>query len=245
MRSIVSIFSLVLLPLYSGKNNDVLEVPVMEMLGVDVSHHQKAIDWQRVAEQQSINFAFVKATEGGDFIDTLFCKNWEDLRKHGIRRGAYHFFRAYGCGYEQALHFLKTVEFAPGDLAPVLDVETSDNMSPEILQQEAAVWLNTVEQHLGIRPILYSNQHFYDRYLAGAFDDYPLWVARYSEEKPWLQSGKRWDIWQYANDGCIDGISRRVDMNIFYGTQAMLDRLCWFPAQNASTLCPAEASVAP
>jgi len=47
-----------------------------EVHGIDVSHYQKVIDWNTVA-QQNIEFAFVKASEGQTYRDSLFCGNWD------------------------------------------------------------------------------------------------------------------------------------------------------------------------
>lgn len=207
---------------------------------MDVSHYQKEIEWDTVVARQTLDFAFVKATEGHEYQDSMFCHNWDALRRLGIRRGAYHFFRAYGCGVEQAINFLQTVDMQPGDLAPVLDIERTDGVSPETMIEEANIWLQLVESHLGIKPIIYTNQYFYETYLAGHFEEYPLWIARYSDERPLLATGKKWAIWQYSNEGCIDGICKKVDLNIFPGTSDMLDQLCWFPAS-----VTAEQDVAP
>ena len=241
MRYLAASF-LMMVPLWFGGPSRVSRLVFEELQGVDVSHHQKRIDWDTVAVKGNVDFAFVKATEGGDFIDTLFCQNWEDLRKIGLRRGAYHFFRSYGCGDVQARHYLTTVEMAPGDIVPVLDIETTDGMPQEVIVQEAAIWLKTVEQHLRVKPIIYTNQYFYDRYLAGHFDDYPLWIARYSGTQPILNNGKRWHIWQYSNTGLIPGIRKAVDLNLFIGTPEMLDQFCWFPKPVVQGM---EAVVAP
>lgn len=222
-------FLMFLAPIMSVRKGEAPIIPLEELHGVDVSHHQKEIEWKMVFEVNPIDFAFVKATEGNDFVDSMFCYNWESLRDQGVRRGAYHFFRAYGCGDEQAVNFLSHVEMQPGDLIPVLDIERTDGIAPEIMLEEAKIWLKMVEDSLCIKPIIYSNQHFYDTYLAGQFDQYPLWIARYSEDSPCLADGRIWDIWQYSNQGCIDGISQKVDLNMFVGTHDMLSRLCWFP----------------
>jgi lysozyme len=111
----------------------------------------------------------------------------------------------------------------------VLDIEVLDGIAPEVMVQEAKIWLEQVEKQLGVKPIIYTNQHFFERHLAGHFDDYPLWIARYSTDKPSLNSGKQWDIWQFSNEGCVDGISKKVDLNVFPGTSEMLERLCWYP----------------
>ena len=197
-----------------------------ELKGIDVSHYQEAIDWDAVAARQRPDFVFVKCTEGSDYADSLYCQNWEALGRLGIRRGAYHFFRAYGCGDVQARHFLQTAELRPGDLAPVLDLETTSDMPPEIMIEEARVWLQIVEEQLGVKPIIYSGYRFYERYLAGHLEGYPLWIARYSEKSHALSGGKIWNIWQYSNQGCVDGICRKVDVNVFPGTPEMLDQLC-------------------
>lgn len=42
-----------------------------EMQGVDVSHYQGEIDWSRI-EEQGIQFAYIKATEGSHSVDAAF-----------------------------------------------------------------------------------------------------------------------------------------------------------------------------
>lgn len=238
-----SLFLLMLYPLWTG-NGVALAPPQGVLHGIDVSHYQLDINWEEVMAKQPLEFAFVKATEGQEYTDSMFCRNWEALARFGVRRGAYHFFRSYGCGYEQAEHFLETVDMQPGDLAPVLDFETTDGMPTEVMLEEARTWLQMVEAALHVKPIIYTNQHFYETYLAGVFDNYPLWVARYSTDRPALSTGKDWHFWQYSNQGCLDGICQKTDLNIFEGTPAMLDALCWFP-QHSGGDSPAEANAAP
>jgi len=242
MLRICVILLLLVVPLGINRHSVGSQVPATELMGLDVSHHQHEILWDTVVAKQPLEFAFVKATEGVDFTDSLFAHNWSELARLGVRRGAYHFFRAYGCGLEQAQHFLQTVEMQPGDIAPVLDLESSDGVSKEVLLEEARIWIQTVEQQLGVKPIIYTNLHFYERFLVGAFDDNPLWIARYSDNMPCLSSGKRWDIWQYSNEGCVEGIPKKVDLNMFMGTSSMLERLCWYPAETTAAQTPVESA---
>ncbi len=227
----LTIFPFLFAPIWGVDSTGLLVLaPEALVQGVDVSHHQKQIEWDTVAAHENIGFAFVKATEGGDFVDSLYCYNWENLQRLDIRRGAYHFFRPNSCGYEQACHYLETVEMAAGDLPPVLDAEVLDGVTPDVLVEEMHIWLNIVTNTLGIKPIIYTNQHFYDRFLSGrGFDDYPLWIARYANDRPTLRDGRKWDFWQCANDGCVEGISKKVDLNIFPGTSDMLEDRCWKP----------------
>ncbi len=229
MRLLAFLFFL-FCPVWSGRNTGVLDPPAALILGIDVSHHQKRIDWRQLVQRSEVHFVFVKATEGGDFLDSLFSENWAWLREMGIRRGAYHYFRPKRDGALQAEHYLRTVELQPGDLAPVLDIETTDGRRPEIVRREALEWLQKVEKALCVRPIIYTNQYFYERHLAGYFDDYPLWIARYSDEHPRLNT-RSWHFWQFSEKGRLPGISRPVDLNVFRGTPRMLDRLCWYPQE--------------
>ncbi len=214
-------------PNWGGRADHALSPMAAALRGVDVSHHQKEIEWDSVATKAPLDFAFVKATEGQDFVDSLFCQNWDALKRLGIRRGAYHFFRAYGCGDEQARLFLSQVEMLPGDLAPVLDIECLDGIEPEVMRQEARIWLEMVEKQLGVKPIIYANLHFYETYLAGHFDDFPLWIARYSDKQPMLANGKSWSFWQYTDCACMSGIKEsEVCLDYFIGTHDQLDQLC-------------------
>lgn len=191
--------------------------------GIDVSHYQSHIDWPTVADQ-GMQFAFVKATEGATHVDSLFCRNWDEMRQAGLVRGAYHFYRPRTPAELQAIQFIHRVELAPGDLPPVLDVEVLDGVSNDLLLDGLRTWLFLAELHYGVKPILYTNLKFYNRHLAGHFTDYPLWIARYNEREPVLACGSAWDFWQYGNRGTLPGIDGYVDFNVFSGDSlALLD----------------------
>lgn len=192
--------------------------------GIDVSRYQLNINWEKVA-QQGIHFAFVKATEGATHLDTLFDKNWKAINAAGIRRGAYHFFRPNTDPLLQAQHFIDHVDLAAGDLPPVLDIEVLDNNHPTLIIASLKIWLDTIYQHYGVRPVLYTNLKYYNKHLAGHFDDYPLWIARYSKEEPVLACGRDWQFWQYGNRGNLLGVDGYVDFNVFYGDWMDLDQL--------------------
>ena len=192
--------------------------------GIDVSHHQAQINWPRVAEQ-NINFTFIKASEGQDHKDTMFVTNWSSSKEAGIKRGAYHFFLPKVSSLFQAKNFIASVKLEPGDLPPVLDVEVM-NVSKSALINRMHTWLDIVEKHYQIRPIIYTNLKFYNKYLAKDFDDYPIWIARYSSRLPLLKNGFKWQFWQYGDRGILDGIPAHVDFNVFNGTLEELEKLC-------------------
>jgi lysozyme len=204
-----------------------------ETWGVDVSHHQGTIDWARVAATPRLRFAYVKATEGGDFVDPAFTRNWSEARRAGLRVGAYHFFNLCKPGAEQARHFLSVVPRAgplpspaprgdggPGtrdDLPPALDLELGPpcRRPPprDVVAREVAAWLAEVERVDGRRPVLYVTHESYDLFLRGAEPPGPLWVRAILDE-PALDPGHAWTVWQFWPRGRVAGIAGPVDLNV-------------------------------
>lgn len=188
--------------------------------GVDVSHHQGKIDWGRLSlatyRERPINFVFMKATEGGDFVDDNFQQNFASARECGLVRGAYHFFLPDVSAEVQARNFINQVRLVPGDLPPVLDIEVMGKGGVEELQQRAASWLSIVERHYGVAPIIYASYKFKLSYLnQPPFTHYPYWIAHYNVDD--LEYTGSWKFWQHTDRGRLDGIDTRVDLNIFNG----------------------------
>lgn len=198
--------------------------------GIDVSKYQGRVDWKKVSSIEhkgvDIDFAFIKATEGYALFDLYFERNWEESRKHNILRGAYHFFRPRVSGKEQAELFIAKVKLSPGDLPPVLDVEVVDGVPPKRMRAQIRAWLEAVEEHYGMRPIIYTYESFYTQHLSGHFPDYLVWVARYDRPKVRLKGRNSWTFWQHTAKARIPGISNHVDMNVFNGTKEELQSIC-------------------
>ncbi|MEI6947434.1 glycoside hydrolase family 25 protein [Paraflavisolibacter sp. H34] len=199
-----------------------------EIHGIDVSRYQQRISWEAVKAMQvkdiRLGFAFIKATEGNGNLDPYFRRNWKKAKEAGIVRGAYHFFIASKDGHRQAQNFISKVELESGDLPPVLDVEQTHRASAEEIRREVKKWLEALEEHYNIKPIIYTNVVFYDTYLKGYFDDYPLWVAHYLQpQRPRIR--RDWVFWQHSEAGRVNGILSRVDFNVFNGDSAAFKSL--------------------
>jgi len=204
-------------------------------VGVDVSHHQGAIDWKALAVEQ-FAFAFIKATEGAQNADQLFSRNWPGPKDAGLLRGAYHFFRPSADPRIQANNFLQTVrELSPGDLPPVLDVEVLDNQPPAKVLDDLQCWLEAVELALRRKPILYTGPSFWRSALGNStrFASYPLWIAHYTQaSEPSLPGGwKSWTFWQHSDHGRVSGAAGPIDLNRFHGSHA--DLLILAPGMSA------------
>ena len=206
-----------------------IDIPENFMLhGIDVSHHQYNIDWEAVKDMQvkniKIGFAFIKATEGLGRVDNTFRRNWYNAREAAIPVGAYHYFISSKSGKAQAENFIETVNLQKGDLPPVLDIEETNGASAEDIQQRVRDWLERIEQFYKLRPIIYTNVDFYQNFLAGNFDDYPLWVAHYLVlDKPHIE--RNWIFWQYNEKGHVNGIDANVDFNVFNGDSTAFRKL--------------------
>lgn len=192
--------------------------------GFDVSHHQGHIDWAALSEVQNtpfpIRFVFMKASEGGDFSDTAFVHNFNEARKNGFIRGAYHFYNPKTDALRQADFFIRSVKLEPGDLPPVLDIETrSDNMDK--LRRDLKIWLRRIENYYKVKPILYTSYKFKTRYLNDSvFNSYPYWIAHYYVDSVEYQG--EWKFWQHTDVGRLPGIDEQVDLNVFNGSMEEL-----------------------
>ena len=189
------------------------ELGASERYGVDVSSHQGEIDWDAVSSDD-VEFAYIKATEGGDFIDDWFDRNWVDAQNAGLEVGAYHFFTLCRPGAEQAQNYLNVVPLAEADLAPALDLEFPGNCSKrppiEQVQQDVAAWIEKVEEAAGRDVLLYVEKPFDDQYHITSMFEQRTWHRKILRRP----DGDRWDVWQFSFFADVDGIDGGVDLNI-------------------------------
>jgi lysozyme len=211
---------------YTGFGIDVH--PAYQIHGIDVSHYQSAINWQDVKQMEfqhvKIGFAFIKATEGTDQVDEYYLHNWYGAKRNNIITGAYHYFYADKSAAIQARNFIDIVSLSKNDLPPVLDVEDIGNASAGQLQQAIHEWLDSVQNYYHVKPIIYTYVDFYENYLAGKFDNYPLWIANYlSTDRPDINND--WLFWQHSQSGHVNGIDGYVDFSVFNGDSSTFSNL--------------------
>ena len=200
-----------------------------EIHGVDISHYQGEIDWDKLRdamiEGYPLRFIMIKATEGSTKLDDKFVDNFYQARENGYIRGAYHFWSNKSSARSQAYHFLDKVHLQEGDLQPVLDVEHKPaDKSVEEFQQDILTWLHIVEDKYHVKPILYTYYKFKEQYLSTpVFEDYPYWIAHYYVDK--IEYKGNWKFWQHTDVGKLPGIKGYVDFNIYNGSYYDLKKL--------------------
>ena len=201
------------------RNFQVLLNKGTKSVGIDVSEYQGEIDWSKVnavEEQFPIQFVFVRATVGNDRVDKAFDVNWLGAKDKNIIRGAYHYYRPNENSLEQAALFIETVRLSKGDFPPVLDIEKlPKNQSVARLKIGLRRWLEAVEAHYKVKPIIYTGEKYYDDFLKEEFSDYLFWIANYNFYRERIE--ENWLFWQFTEKGTVLGIEGNVDLNIYNG----------------------------
>jgi len=205
-------------------NPDPRDYPVR---GIDVSHHQGAIGWRRV-KASGVDFAYLKASEGGDHRDRTFSVNAQAAAQAGLPTGAYHFFTLCKPGEEQARNFLTATATARLRLAPAIDLEFGGNCAARPARRdfhrELARYIRVVRAVTGREPVLYVTEDFHAAYIAQSpFQRRSMWVRDLvgGLNKP---AHARVIIWQYGARGRVPGIEGPVDLNAWVGDEAAFAR---------------------
>ena len=173
-----------------------------------------------MVKSDKTDFAYIKATEGGDWVDRKFQTNWKEARAANIIVGAYHFFTFCRPGLDQAKNFINTVPVDATALPPAVDLEYGGNCKTtktnnEIVN-ELKAFLRLVEKHYRTKAILYVTPEFYQSFSGYKFlKEYRLWVR--SIARPPSYGEENWEIWQFHNRGKKQGIQGPVDLNVAKG----------------------------
>jgi len=190
-----------------------------QTLGVDVSSYQENVDFS-ILKEQGIEFAYIKATEGASHKDSSFNEKWKNALDAGVLAGAYHFFSYNVSGAEQAKNFINTVGDLEGRLIPAVDMELSIEEVKNPPEVESVVkglkaFLAVLEEKYGVKPLIYAQKDYYDKYLAADFADYPRWV-RNVFYPILVDVGDDWAVWQYHDKGELKGYEgeKYIDMNV-------------------------------
>jgi GH25 family lysozyme M1 (1,4-beta-N-acetylmuramidase) len=157
-----------------------------------------------------------KCTEGVDFVDPEFARNWESMGDiqssdagQAIWRFAYLYFHPGEDPATQARHLVNTampLGFIPGRDHFVLDHEETDGLSPMDVSFAAWVCAHTIRTLVPeSRVIIYTYPYFaIDGYCA-MLGEHSLWIADYGVPTPYVPPPWRgrypWSFWQDSSNG--------------------------------------------
>lgn len=195
----------------------------MSLKGIDTSSYQAGLPDATI----EADFIIFKATEGVGYVDKDCAPSYAEAKAAGKLLGVYHFARPDGNDpVSEANFFVDNVQGYIGEAVLVLDWETNpkDNVT------WAKVWLDTVYNRTGVRPIIYmsaSPANAYD--WSSVWSDYALWVAAYPDNNvrvnydmsgitaPDVKWPNGYAMWQWTSHGRLNGYGGNLDCSIFYG----------------------------
>ena len=200
-------------------------MPSAASVGVDVSSHQQEIDWELVAAN-GVEFAMIRVgyrgyTEGEIQPDEYFVQNIEGARAAGLDVGVYFFSQALDEqeAIDEANYVLEQIKDYPLSYPVIFDWEDieadarTDGMDSVQLTKNAIAFCDTIKQ-AGYRAGVYFNQRFgYEEFDLESLQDYVFWLAEYNDTPSF---SFHFQIWQYCNDGRVDGIKTDVDLNLAF-----------------------------
>lgn len=213
------------------------------LFGIDVSYYQDTIDWNAVAAD-GVQFAIVRVSHSLQFFDPQFEANLAGARAAGIHTGVYQYFEPDEDPVAQADLLIEALgPLQPGDLPPMIDVESTGGLGPAAISDAIHAWIDRVEGEYGVKPIIYSGYYFWNDNVGSTdFGDYPLMLPWYGVDCPGgVPAG--WDMWtihQYCDCGSVSGVAGNVDVNRFNGDLADLEALTFAPVCGDATCSGSE-----
>lgn len=200
-----------------------------EVLGIDVSHYQKKIDWKQVAAAGK-KFAILKCQYEAQSHrkDETFEYNYAEAGKHGLARGVYIFIASASMAApeEDAKALLNHLKGRRLEYGIWLDLEAN------VVRAKGKAYIRglvriyaDIFRAAGYYVGIYCNR---DWYLNVIHDDlkagFDFWIARYpkndiGEYNPYSSlkpSYKMAVAWQYSSKGKVPGIPVAVDLDVDY-----------------------------
>lgn len=183
--------------------------------GIDVSQHNGKIDFAKV-KQDGINFVIIRigwiGNKENHTIDTYFEENYKNAKASGLKIGFYVYsYVENENAMNSAINWIKNKITGKTYEYPIfLDVEDKQikNLSKELLTNLCKIFCNSFNNS-GV----YANLDWFNNKLnVNELTNYKIWLAQWTTSNNHSANFKV-DLWQYADDGKVNGINGNVDMN--------------------------------
>lgn len=188
--------------------------------GVDISDNNSEFDWH--AWNGHLDFVMIKASQGHDYRDLQFDRNWRMAGEMDIHRFAYHYAIPDDDPAAQAKYFVETVRAQGLNLHDnfVLDLEEMNGKHPVDVSFWAWVFCHEVNLYTdGQRCLVYTYPAFAETGACARLGDRELWIANFGTPHPHVPLPWRtWAFWQYSGTG--------IDRDVFNGNEKDLDKFC-------------------
>ena len=200
--------------------------------GIDVSEHQKSIDWEAV-KADGVTFAILRVGYGGDYSDQddkCFAYNVSECERLGIPYGVYLYSYAYDAASarSEANHVLRVLgdhkpsypvyydlEYMSEDTGLPSGNDGDDDiaLSNDDLSEFATIFCNAISE-AGFTPGIYANLYWWNNYLTDScFSQWERWVAQYNN---YCSYQGEYKVWQSADHAPVAGVNGYVDVDFDY-----------------------------
>lgn len=195
------------------------------LVGIDVSSHQKDIDWPAVAEA-GVDYAMIRLgyrgyDQGGVYVDSNWEKNVSGALEAGLQVGVYFYSQAITVeeAIEEAQLVLKNIRYYDITFPVVFDWECigpdarTYGLSSRMVTDCTAAFCQTIAA-AGYTPMFYFNQSMArDTFRLPELQEYDFWLAQYADAMTFAYDVQ---MWQYTNSGQVPGIPTEVDLNLSF-----------------------------
>lgn len=188
----------------------------MEYKGINVCQWQGNIDLYKI-KASGYQVAYIKASEGIYFMDPFFNQNCKKVIRAGMSVGFYHTLtaRSKNQAKQQAYFFVSVINKKEYHLRPAVDIKDLEGLSPNEINEIAATFLETVEQLIKERPMIYSNKEN-AMLLQKSFKKYFLWIEQSGESNlEGLGNWNRYTGWEYKKNARLNGTLTTIDLSVF------------------------------
>lgn len=192
----------------------------MKIKGIDVSHHNGVVDWDKV-KAAGIQFAILRCGYGRKSIkqiDKQFERNYRECKRVGMPVGVYHY--SYAKTAEDARleadFMLELIADKQFEYPVIFDIEdkTQQALGKKVLTEITVAFCEKIEA-AGYYTAVYSNvDWFINKLDQSQLEAYDKWLAHWVTSPRW--GNEFGGLWQYSDSGRVDGIDTAVDMNISY-----------------------------
>lgn len=204
-------------------------------IGIDVSHWQGDINYEKLVASQKIDFMITKVgwySENNKrfIVDSKFEKNYKLAKQNKIPLGIYLY--SYAKNVEDAkleanelIKYLKSSGNSSFELPIFYDIEEDSQISygKKAITDITIAFCETMK-NAGYEVGVYSYSYWLNNYMETLRlpADYSLWGADYGTNNNGQipsdldKYSETYDIWQFTDKAQIDGINGYVDMNVCY-----------------------------
>lgn len=186
--------------------------------GLDISKWQGDVNWASLANNQ--DFVIIRSSYGTGYTDEKFARNRDGARNNKVLHGFYHYsYPNHNTPEAEADWFLSVVQ--PLQVGEVLCLDFEEAYPDPVGWSKR--FLDRISSLLGgYKPLIYLNKHTVQSYdwkpvVSG---NYGLWLAYWDYDPNGTFEVPYWNtvaMRQYSNQLSVNGVSGRVDGNVFYG----------------------------